>query len=237
MWESEEPPTGETTVGWVDDQEKTVLMRDKESAMDYRYFPEPDIPPVTFTTDEINEIERAVPELPMAKYFRYQEAFGLDAQTALRISEDPDLVSFFESSADLSGNGKKAANLFLSVILAENEWEKTAVKPEHVADILNLIDHGKISSSAAKEVLMKAMETGEEAEKIMADLGLEQKSDSGELEQWVDEVMAENEEVVEEIRSGAKPKMAQFLMGQVMKKSKGQANPQMVNQILREKLG
>lgn len=236
LWKNNEVSPNDTTVGWLDDQEKTQILRDKESANDYRYFPEPDLPPVTFSEDDIENIKKQIPELPLAKYKRYQSEYGLSAQDALKLSESVALYQFFEKAAEISKNPKKSANLILSVILAENDWEDSRITAEHIADTIKLQNAGKISSSAAKEIIIQAMKTGDNAEEIMEKNGLAQKSDSGEIEKWVNEVIAENPKVVEEICSGGKPKMIQFLMGQVMKKSKGQANPPMVMEVLKRSL-
>lgn len=234
-WEAGEVPTQEITVGWLDDQEVTKLLRDKESAMDYRYFPEPDLPPVTFTDKEIAQIEKSIPELPRAKFHRYQKELSLTEAEALRISEEPELAKFFEAAVDKPKNAKKIANLLLSVVLAENDWEQSDITPEHLTQTYKLQAAGKISSSAAKEIVQKAMETGSSAENLMKELGLEQKSDSGEIEAWVDEVIAANPQAIEDIKGG-KDKPIQFLVGQVMKISRGAANPPMVMELIKQKV-
>ncbi len=234
-WENGNPPTQEVTVGWLDDEEKTKIMRDKESANDYRYFPEPDLPPMTFSEDEIQAIEDSIPELPLAKYHRYKNEYQLNENDALKLAEDQTLAEFYETTAEKSKDPKKSANLILSVILADTNWHQSKIKPAHVSNVLTLIKEGKISSTGAKDILVKAMETGQNAEELMKELGLEQVSDSGEIDQWVDEVLEENPKVVEDYRGG-KENVIQFLMGQVMKKSKGAANPPMVIGVLKEKL-
>ena len=235
LWEAGTPPDSEVTVGWLDDEEKTKILRSKESAMDYRYFPEPDLPPMTFTEEEIKAIEASIPELPLAKYHRYREGLELGEDEARKLSESLELSAFFESSVELSGEGKKAANLILSVILADPRWNKTSVTPQHVADVLKLTAEGKISSSGAKDILKKAMEVERSSEDLMNELGLEQVSDNSALEGWVDEVIVENPSIIEDYKSGNE-KVIQFLMGQVMKKSKGAANPPVVMGMLKEKL-
>jgi len=235
LWESGTPPDAETTVGWLDDKEETKLLRSKESAMDYRYFPEPDLPPLVFSDSEISAIENSIPELPLAKYHRYREFFGLNHDDGLKLAESLDLSKFFEEAVRLSENGKKSANLILSVVLANSEWIQSAVTPQHVADVLKLIEAKKISSSGAKEILQNSMKTGKSAEILMKELNLEQVSDSGALDKWVDEVISENPKVVEDYRSGNE-KVIQFLVGQVMKKSRGAANPPMVVEMLKARL-
>ncbi|NCP67497.1 Asp-tRNA(Asn)/Glu-tRNA(Gln) amidotransferase subunit GatB [bacterium] len=235
-WEAGSPSTQEVTVGWLDDKEETKLLRDKESAMDYRYFPEPDLPPVTFTEKEIKDILARIPELPLAKKHRYINDLKLTDAEALKIAESPELYDFFESAVDKGGEARKIAGLFLSVVLARTDWQKTGITPQHVSDTLILQTEGKISASAAKEILNALMEDSEKtAKEIMEERGLEQKSDSGEIDAWVDQVMKENPEVVADIKAG-KDKGIQFLMGQVMKMSRGSANPPLVMQAINKKL-
>lgn len=236
LWKNNDAPSGDTTVGWLEDEGRTHLLRDKESAMDYRYFPEPDLPPMTFTDEEIAAVKASLPELPLAKYYRYQKELGLTAQEALKLSETTGLSEFFEQSIKKSENARKAASLILGVVLADTNWKKTSITSKHIIETLALQKSGKISSSAAKEIITEAMGTGDSAKEIMETKGLEQKSDHGEIEKWVDEAIAENPEVVEDIKSGKKPKMIQFLMGQIMKKSKGSANPPLVMEKLEAKL-
>lgn len=235
-WAETGAPTQEITVGWLDDQEVTKLLRDKESAMDYRYFPEPDLPPVTFTDKEIAEIEKSVPELPQAKLKRYQVDFDLTHEVALRISEEPILADFFEKAVDKAKHAKKIANLLTSVVMAQTDWEQSEIRPEHLTEIHHLQESGQISSSAAKQIVEAAMETGKSGKELMKSLGLEQKSDTGAIEAWVDEVIAANPQVIEDIKAG-KDKGIQFLVGQVMKVSRGAANPPMVMTMIKEKIG
>lgn len=235
-WEAGSPSTQEVTVGWLDDKEETKLLRDKESAMDYRYFPEPDLPPVTFTEKEIEEILATVPELPLAKKYRYIKDLKLTEPEALKIAESPELYDFFESMVDEGGEARKLAGLFLSVVLANTEWKQSGIKPDHVAETLKLQADGKVSASAAKEILNALMEDASKtAAEVMEAKGLEQKSDSGEIEAWVDQVMESHPDIVADIKAG-KDKGVQFLMGQVMKISRGSANPPLVMQTLNKKI-
>lgn len=235
-WADGEVPTQEVTVGWLDDKEETKLLRDKESAMDYRYFPEPDLPPVTFTEKEIAGFLAELPELPMVKKHRYINDLKLTEAEALKIAEAPELYEFFEKSVEAGGEPRKLAGLFLSVILARTDWEDTGITPEHLSTTLGLQNAGAISASAAKEILTALMDDADKtAEQMMEELGLEQKSDSGEIDAWVEQVVSENPEVVADIAAG-KDKGVQFLMGQVMKLSRGSANPPLVMQALQKKL-
>jgi len=223
-------------VGWLDDKEETKLLRDKESAMDYRYFPEPDLPPVTFTDKEIEAILAGVPELPLAKKYRYIKDLKLTEPEALKIAESPELYDFFETMVEQGGEARKLAGLFLSVVLARTDWQETGIKPNQVSETLALQTAGKISASAAKDILIALMENSDQtAMDVMENKGLEQKSDTGEIDAWVDQVMKDNPDVVADIKAG-KDKGVQFLMGQVMKISRGSANPPLVVQALNKKL-
>ena len=235
-WEAGTPSTQEVTVGWLDDKEETKLLRDKESAMDYRYFPEPDLPPVTFTEKEIKDILATIPELPLAKKHRYINDLKLTEAEALKIAESPELYEFFEAAVEAGGEARKLAGLFLSVVLAKSDWQETGITAQHVSDTLKLQTEGRVSASAAKEILNALMEDAtQSAEAVMEAKGLEQKSDTGEIDAWVDQVMKDNPAVVEDIKAG-KDKGVQFLMGQVMKISRGSANPPLVMQAIQKKL-
>ncbi|MCF7918127.1 Asp-tRNA(Asn)/Glu-tRNA(Gln) amidotransferase subunit GatB [Candidatus Gracilibacteria bacterium] len=238
LWEKGTPPDKETTVGWLDNEEKTVIMRDKESANDYRYFPEPDLPPVTFTDEAIEDIEKAVAELPSEKFHRYRSDFDLGEPEALKLSEDKVLADFFEQVVDLSDNPKKSANFILSVILGNTSWKKSSIVPQQVADVINLLEEGTISSTGAKEILIEAMKESQKdktAKELMIDLDLEQVSSSNDLGKWVEEVIKTNPQSVDDYKKG-KEKALQFLMGQVMQISKGSANPPKVLEMLKKRL-
>ena len=214
---------------------ETKLLRSKESADDYRYFPEPDLPPLTFTDEEILEIEASVPELSAAKMERYISEWKISEQDALKLSESLDLTIFFEAAAELSGDPKKSANYFLSVILADTNWKKSTITPQKLADTLKLLAENKISASGAKTLIKALMDSDKDAKNLMKELGLEQISDDSAIEVWVDEVLAENPNAVNDIAKG-ELKVVGFLVGQVMKKSRGAANPPMIQKILKEKL-
>lgn len=236
LWEAETPATQEVTVGWLDDKEETKLLRDKESAMDYRYFPEPDLPPITFTEKEIKAILDSIPELPLVKKHRYMNDLKLTEAEALKIAEAPELYEFFESMVEQGGEARKLAGLFLSVVLARTDWQQTGLKPAHVADILKLQTDGLVSASAAKEILQALMEDPSQTpEQVMENKGLEQKSDFGEINAWVEQVVQSHPDIVADIKAG-KDKGVQFLMGQVMKLSRGSANPPLVRQALQRKI-
>ena len=235
LWKKNERPDAETTRGFDDATGKTKLMRRKESADDYRYFPEPDLPPLRFTKEEIKELIGDMPELPLEKYMRYKQEFSLTEAEALRLSEEPALAEFFESALTHPKHARKIANLLLSVVLAHTDWKMTALEPSHLIDVVSLLEEGAVSSTGAKQILETAMESGDPAKKILKKLGLEQVSDMGQIEEWIREVIEENPETVEQFRSG-KEKVIGFLVGQVMKKSSGSANPPVVQDLMRQKL-
>jgi aspartyl-tRNA(Asn)/glutamyl-tRNA(Gln) amidotransferase subunit B len=235
LWKEGKVPTQESTVGWIDNQEKTVTLREKESANDYRYFPEPDLPPLVFTEEEIEEIEKSIPELPLAKFDRYQKELGLCRNDALKLAESKELTDFFEKTLEYSGDAKKSANLILSVVLANSNWKNSKITPENIAEILSLLEKEKISNSAAKEIVAMAMIKENPVNDLMKEMSLEQKSSSDDLSEWADEILNENPKTVQDFKNG-KEKVIQFLMGQVMKKSQGAANPTMVLDILKQKL-
>ncbi len=235
LWKKNKPQENEITVGWLDDSEEIKIMRDKESANDYRYMPEPDIPPITFSDEDIADIEKNIPELPLAKYKRYRKDYKLNENDALKLSESIILSSFFEEAVAQSNDTKKSASLILSTVLADNNWQQTHITPEHIADIIALLDKGIISSSGAKEVIIAAMKNGKSAKTLLKELGLEQVSNTDDLEAWVNEVMQNNEQSVQDYKNG-KEKALQYLMGQVMKLSKGAANPKMISEMLKKRL-
>jgi aspartyl-tRNA(Asn)/glutamyl-tRNA(Gln) amidotransferase subunit B len=234
LWNAGTPQTQQTTAGWLDDKGETHVLRDKESAADYRFFPEPDLPPITFTEAEITKIKASIPELPLAKYLRYQAEFDLSQAEALKISEDKFLAEFFETTTNKSNDGKKSASLILSVVLAQNNWRDTYVTPALIADTIKLLQKDKISSSGAKDIIYAGMKKSASAIEIMKELDIEQSSDTGALDQWVDQVIAQNPDAAAEFKEN--PRVFSFLMGQLMKMSRGQANPKMANTVLRDKL-
>ena len=235
LWEAGTPPTKETTMGWLDNEQKTHVLRDKESADDYRYFPEPDLPPLTFSEKEICDLQAALPELPRAKYQRYIDELKLSDQDALKLSENPELAKFFEDTTTLSKNPKKSANLILSVILSQTNWQDSPITPQFVADAIELLTTDKISSTGAKELLYAGMKTEKSAEALLQELGLEQSSNTGEMEAIVDQIIAENPNEVADFRAGNQRVMGHF-MGQFMKATQGKGNPKIASTLFKELL-
>jgi len=240
LWEEGTPMDHEITVGWLDDEQKTKLMRTKENAADYRYFPEPDIPPLTITDKRIQELQTQIPELPLAKRHRFVKEYGISSIEAIFFSEDPELSQYFETAAT-AGDPKGAASFVGTILIGrlKNEGKTLSdclIKPEHMAELLTLIKSGDISNNTAKTTVFDTMfETGESPQTIVDREGLKQVSDTGAIETLVDEVLIAHPGPVEDFKNGKEQAMG-FLVGQIMKASKGQANPQMVNDLLRKKL-
>lgn len=224
------------TRGWDVDREVSVSQRSKEEAADYRYFPEPDLPPITLTDHEIAEIRAKVPELPAAKLERFVAEYGISWDNAEILAGDAELGKYFEIAAKI-GNPKKVANWIVVEVLAILNGQNIAdiaMTPENLGNLVALIDTGKISGKIAKEIFPEIL-AGADPEKIIAERGLEQKSDSGEIEQMAEKIIADNSQIVADFLGG-KEKALGALVGQMMKASKGQVNPQMANEILRKKL-
>lgn len=226
------------------DTKKARTMRTKEDSNDYRYFPCPDLLPVVLDDDFITRVRETMPELPEAKRARYVAEFELSDYDARQLSQDGDTARFFEETARLCGKPKLAANWVMGELAAQLNREelaigKSPVSSDQLAGLIRRIDDGTISSKMAKTVF-EAMWQGEgDADRVIEAKGLKQVSDAGALEQIVDEIIANNPKQVENYRSAPedkRPKMLGFFVGQAMKASKGQANPQQLNQILLNKL-
>lgn len=224
---------------WDPDKGRTSSMRSKEEAHDYRYFPDPDLPPVCVDDDYINERRNELPELPAAKYGRFRESFSLPHLDADVLTSTRALADYYEKTIKLGADPKKASNWIVNELLAivpdaENA-ETIPVSAEALAELISLIDTNVISGKIAKGVLTDCAKSGKMPGKIVEEKGLKQVTDTGEIEKIVDEVLAQNQSIVEEIRAG-KDKAKGFLVGQIMKASRGKANPQMVNEILAKKI-
>lgn len=233
-----------TTRGWDDEREVTVLQREKEEAHDYRYFPEPDLVPVEMTDAWLDEIRGHLCELPLARQTRYVAEFKLSDYDAGVLTGERATAEFFEAAVDAGGEPKRVCNLLTQVGLKlANEKgcgvDELGVSTQGVAELVGMVERGGVSAGAAATIFAAMGETGKEPGQLAEELNLIQKSDAGELEAIVDEVLAANPQAVEDVRSGGKKskKARGFLLGQVMQKTKGQANPKVVSEILAEKLG
>jgi len=226
---------------WDPDRARTVSMRSKEFAHDYRYFPEPDLPPLDVEPRWIEEIRAGLPELPAARRTRFAVAYGLSAYDAELLTQGRGLGDYFEEATRAHGKPKIVANWILNELLRELPGDDDAaiaaspVPPAHLVGLLALIDDGSISGRIAKDVFEKMYRSGEAADTIVRREGLTQVADAGALDAVVDEVLAANPKVVADLQAGKKAALG-FLVGQVMKSTGGRANPAVVNALLREKL-
>ncbi|MBD3328351.1 Asp-tRNA(Asn)/Glu-tRNA(Gln) amidotransferase subunit GatB [Candidatus Peregrinibacteria bacterium] len=237
--ESGRPLEKDITVGWNDSKQKTYFMREKEGSDDYRYFPEPDLPPVIVKSDFIDKIKTSLPELPHEKKQRYIADIGMSEADAALLSADKNMATFYEEVAKNTGEEKKTSSFIANIVVAllnKNgvNIENCKLNAESLAKLLNMVYEGKISMNTAKgEVIEEMFETGSDPEKIVEEKSLSQMSDTGELEQICDDVVKENVNVIEDYKNG-KEQAFFFLVGQVMKKTKGQANAKVAQEILKK---
>jgi aspartyl-tRNA(Asn)/glutamyl-tRNA(Gln) amidotransferase subunit B len=216
----------------------TRTMRSKEEAHDYRYFPEPDLPPLVVTAERIAAVE--LPELPWQKRARFAERYGLSAADAQLLAGSRELADYFEAAAAaLPSNPKGIANWVMGEVLRDIKERRVeisgSIAPASLAALVGLVDSGRISNSAAKEVFAAIGSTGEEPAAAVERLGLGQVSDTSQIERWIDEVIEENAGPAAQYRSG-KTQTIGFLVGQVMKRSGGRAEPKTVQRLLKDAL-
>lgn len=228
------------TRSWDDKNQRTKVMRSKEDAHDYRYFPEPDLPPLTVTNDFIETIKAEMPELPDARRDRFIEQYDLSFADASQLLQSKDLAEFYEQTARTSENPKLAANWIRGEVLREIENSNQSiadlkVTPEKLSELIKAVDTGTINNNQGKEVLTEMFQTGQTALEVIKEKGLEQVSDAGEIEKIINEIITNNPKQVEQYRGGNE-KLFGFFVGQAMKASNGKANPKIVNDILKEKL-
>ncbi len=219
----------------------TLLMRVKEGSDDYRYFPEPDLLDIYIDEAWKAKIAAEIPELPDQRQKRYIEELGLPIYDAKVLTVTKEMADFFEGTVAAGAESKLASNWIMGDVSAYlnsegKELHQVALTPEGLAGMIKLIENGTISSKIAKTVFKELIENGGDAEKIVKDKGLVQISDEGTLLKIISEVLDANPQSIEDFKNG-KNKAVGFLVGQLMKATKGQANPQMVNQLLQQELG
>ena len=225
---------------WNEHESKTYSMRSKEEAHDYRYFPEPDLPPLVID-DELIEKQRAeLPELSEARRRRFIDEYGLSLEDASQLTDSRETAEYFEAAARTSGNAKASANWILNELVREmkssaTDFSSVRVSPEALAAMIKMIDSGGISGKMAKDVLVKMYQTGRTAEEIVSEMGGSQVSDEAAIREFVDRAIAANPKQLEQYRAG-KTSLVGFFVGQVMKLSSGRANPQVVNDVLKKAL-
>ena len=229
---------------WDEENQITRVMRSKEEAMDYRYFNEPDLLKLVISDEEIEEIKKDMPETRLAKIERFKTNYSLDEKDALILTEEVELSDYFEEVVKYSNNAKLSSNWILTEVLRvlkhkNIDIEKFTISSENLAKIIKLIDKNTISSKIAKEVFEIALDDTRDPEIIVKEKGLVQLSDTSEIEKMVDEVLANNQKMVDDYKAadeGRKPRVLKGIVGQVMKISKGKANPEIVNELIMEKL-
>ena len=226
---------------WDSDEQRTYGMRSKEYAHDYRYFPEPDLLPLIISEAWKEEARRALPELPEARQQRFIREYSLPAYDAAQLTASKPLANYFEEVAQACGEAKLAANWVLSELLyllkeANQEIEQSPVSSRGLAELLGLIKEGTISGKMGKEILVEMFRTRQGARQVMAAKGLEQINDPEKIAAVAREIMAANPKQVEQYRKGKTATFGWFV-GQVMKTTRGQANPQLVQEVLKKELG
>lgn len=259
MLERGETPR-QVTMGWNEKKNETVEQRSKEEANDYRYFPEPDLPVLHFPQEYLDRLRAELPELPAAKRKRFKEEYGLPDADINTLVAWKELNYFFENvvseigawiEAEGSLEEARSGGTFAKLVKAAVNWclqdfsallnaknmqpQDSRVSPENVAELLKLIDQGKISTSAAKQVFKVMFEKGGEPDNIVQDLGLVQVSDEGAILDAVEKVIVQNPKAVEDYRAGQQKSFG-FLVGQTMKELQGKGNPGLINDLLKKKL-
>ncbi|HKS30408.1 MAG TPA: Asp-tRNA(Asn)/Glu-tRNA(Gln) amidotransferase subunit GatB [Pyrinomonadaceae bacterium] len=225
---------------WDDRAQETRPMRSKEEAHDYRYFPEPDLPPLVVTQELIDTVKATMPELPGVRLRRFVDEYNLSHSDASLLTSERGLADYYERAVKASPNARTAANWVRSELLRELEAanlsaEESPVAAEELGRLLHAVEEGKINAKQGKDVLVEMFRTGKGADAIIEERGLAQVSDEGEIDRIVDEVIAASPKQLEQYRAG-KETLFGFFVGQVMKASKGKANPKIVNERLKAKL-
>ncbi len=225
---------------WNEAKGETALMRSKEDAHDYRYFPEPDLVPFTISRARVEAMRKTLPELPRARAKRFVEKLGLPRYDALVLVQEQTLAAFFEETIKEGASAKLASNWLLNDLLGLLNEKKIAIEnspisPKALAGLIQLIDNSTINGKIAKDVLPLMLSEGKTADKIVKEKNLAQVQDTGLIEQAADKVIAANPKSAEDFKAGKKQALG-FLVGQVMKETGGKANPKMVNELLAKKL-
>ncbi|MFO7965188.1 MAG: Asp-tRNA(Asn)/Glu-tRNA(Gln) amidotransferase subunit GatB [Desulfobacterales bacterium] len=225
---------------WNPDTHRTDSMRGKEEAHDYRYFPEPDLLPLVISSAWVAELKKTLPELPDEKKSRFKLEYGLPAYDAELLTSSKELADYFEDCVGHLNDAKQVSNWIMGPLLGRlhaqgKEIEQSPVSARHLAELLDLINEDIISGKIAKTVFDEMAATGKAPRKIVEEKGLVQVTDVSAIEEVIDEVIAENQAQVEQYRQG-KTKVMGYFVGRVMRKTKGKANPKIVNQVLKDKL-
>ena len=215
---------------------ETILMRSKEEANDYRYFPEPDLPPIHISDDWIEEVRASIPEMPDKRRERYTQDWGIPAYDAGVLTQTKEMSDFYDATVAAGADPKLAANWLMGEVNAylnskQVELSDTALTPEHLATMIKLIEDETISSKIAKKVFKEIITNDTEPKAWVESKGMVQLSDPAKLQPIIDEVLDNNEQSIQDFKNG-KDRAIGFLVGQIMKKTRGMANPKMVNKLL-----
>jgi aspartyl-tRNA(Asn)/glutamyl-tRNA(Gln) amidotransferase subunit B len=241
LWDEGKPLSGDITVGWSDDHQKTYFLREKEGADDYRYFPEPDLPPLVISPEIIEELQKELPELPTEKNERYQNEWKISEAEALLISSDLKLAQYFEETVSVSKDPKKAASFLTSILLGrihkdDITFDEIKITPPMLGKLIQLVNDGKISMNIAKTEIFETMyNEGKDPEVVIKEKGLTQMNDESVLEKICQQIIDANPKSASDFKSG-KAAALQFLIGQVMKQTRGQAPANLVQEILNKLL-
>ena len=229
---------------WDENRQETRSMRSKESAHDYRYFPDPDLLPLAIDDGWIEKVRASLPELPQARKDRFISEYGLPAYDAELLTGRRDIADYFEGALKIHSNAKAIGNWIIGDlfrVLKERKLDEQLyitdwpVRAEHIAGMVRLVDQGKISGKIAKTVFDALLDSDRSPQEIIAEKGLEQISDAGSIESAVEQIISAHPKQVADFRAGNE-KIFGFLVGQIMKATQGKANPQKVNEVLRQKL-
>ena len=226
---------------WDEDHQRTSVMRTKEEAHDYRYFPDPDLLPVVVPEEWLQQIKGEIPELPDVRSERFAKEYELSPEDALLITHSREFADYFERAVESYRQPRSIFNWMMGELTAHLKRDEVGlgecrIQPQELARLVRLVDQGTISGKTAKEVFEKMYQTGGDPEEIVAEEGLTQISDTDQLEAVVDSVLGSNPVQVQKYRDG-KEGLIGFFVGQIMKETGGQANPKLINQMLRKKLG
>ncbi|NLP33889.1 MAG: Asp-tRNA(Asn)/Glu-tRNA(Gln) amidotransferase subunit GatB [Clostridiales bacterium] len=237
LLEKGEPVIRETR-RWDDERNASFAMRSKEDARDYRYFPEPDLPPLIISDEWIDDIRNRQPELGDEKMLRFEKEFGIPAYDAKIITSDKYLAQFFEETVAICGRPKEVSNWLMVEVMRllkeeDIEAEEISFTPVQLAKLIEMIEAGKINRTVAKEVFEHVFKENVDPDEYVIEHGLSMVSDDGVLQSIIEKVIAENRQSVEDYRNG-KTKAFGYLVGQTMKETKGKADPKMVNQMIKK---
>lgn len=225
---------------WDEDRQRTVLMRSKEYAHDYRYFPDPDLLPIIIEDEWLSQINEGMPELPEVKQQRYLASGELTLEEAIQVTQSPDFADYFEEAAEIAKAPKVVYNWMFGDLMRflkreQDSLREIPVRPTGLAELIELVQQGEISGKIAKQVLEEMYRSGDSASKVLESKGLAQISDEDELEEIINSVLEKNGVKVEEYLNG-KEGLLGFFVGAVMRETQGQANPKLVNTLLIRKL-